>query len=191
MKPVWFWLGFSFLPGVPGRPFQRVQLVPPSLVTLFMYRGCFIFRFLILQRRDGSHRDLLRLPHVAPQLSCCLLKHFFPHQFHSSKLGSSDTLQCLLPFSSLISRCYFASEYLCALFHTVWYIWEECSQKKLHSHPSDPFFQLFSATKPTTSLETAGLMCYKLSLQLWPKLSPNRVHHGLPHLELFAISANI
>lgn len=131
MNPVWFWLDFYFFPGVPVRPLQRAQLVPCTLGTLFMYQGCWwlILRFLIHHRQDGSHRDLFRLPHTAPQLSCSLLKHFFPHQVLSSKLGLVSLSQYLFPFDSLTPRSYSASEYLCAFFHTVWYMWRSAHKK--------------------------------------------------------------
>lgn len=108
MKPVWFWLDIYYLPGVPGRPLQRAQLVPPSLGPLSVHPGCWWFtsRSLIHQRRGGSHRDLLRQAHMAPQLSCWSIS--FPTSFTFQSWGLVSLLQCLFPFSSLIPRCYFA-----------------------------------------------------------------------------------
>lgn len=116
----------------------------------------------------------------------------FPISFILQRLGSSVALVVFFPFSHIMLNCYFVGEYLCVFSRTVLNVWEECPQKNLtalpsHPTPLNPFFQLSFARKPTTFWGTTGLMCCKLSLWHWPKLSPNHMHHGLPHLHLLAI----
>lgn len=196
MNPKWFWLDFCLLPWLTGRPLQRARLVPPNLGTQFRCWGCwwFIFSSLIHHRRHGFHRDWLRLPKVAPHLKKCWSISFLT-SFTFQGARSSVTLIMFFPFQPSHPQSLFC---WCASPTLSWTCRRSAHKnknknkqkqkhKQNHCLHSNPFFQLSFAANPTTSLETTGLMCCKLSLQHWPKLSPNHMHHGLPHPHFLAV----